>query len=172
MGDFRVWLESIEYRPVRSVAEAKALSKSSGLDTAGIEFGEIQQAIAAGNKVTYQEMFPLASLRGVPSVDKDNILQMMGAFAQALGREAPDTLAQSRALAVRGPDFRKMTPPIILKSGGGGIRIVDGASRVNAARLLRVEELRAFLIQERGQSEDRPAVVRPFEADRTSDVAR
>lgn len=146
MGDFRLWLESLEYRPIRSVEEAKSLSKSTGLDTAGIEFNVIEKAIASGEEVTYQEMFPIASLPKPPA-DKANILQMTGAFAQALGREAPDTLAQARALAVRGPDFRKMTPPIILRSGEGGIQIIDGASRVNAARLLRIDELRAFVIK-------------------------
>lgn len=146
MGDFRLWIESIEYRPVRSVNDAKALSKSSGLDTEGIEFNTIEQALAAGHKVTYQEMFPLIGVKKTTNGDKNKVLQMMGAFAQSLGREAPDTLEQAQALAVRGPDFRKMTPPIILINTGKGIQIVDGVSRVTAARLLRVGELRAFVI--------------------------
>jgi hypothetical protein len=147
MRDFKLWIEAIEYRPVRSIAEAKVLSRSSSLDTAGMDFGTIQKALAARREVTYQEMFPLASLANVPAGDKKKTLEMMGAFAQMLGREAPDTLEQSQALAVRGPDFRKMTPPIIVYSDDSGIRVMDGVSRVNAARLLKVSELRAFVIK-------------------------
>ncbi len=145
MGDFKTWLESLQTRRVSSIEEAKSLSQSSGLDTAGIEFNILEKAFARNLPVNYEDTFPLISIGNVSSGDKDDILQMMGAFAQKMGLDAPDTLQQAQSLKIRGPDFRRMTPPIIVQKKGG-ISVLDGVSRVNAAKLLRVWELRAFVI--------------------------
>lgn len=144
MGEFRTWLESLQSRPVATIDEAQALSRSSGLDTRGIEFNLIADALEARVPVSYEDNFPLAGLGDVPAGDKNNLLQMMGAFAQKMGQDAPDTLQQAAALKIRGPDFKKMTPPIIVTRKG--MRIEDGVSRVNAAKLLRIWNLRAFVI--------------------------
>lgn len=146
MGDFKVWIESVQSRQVSSVEEAKALSKSSGMDTAGIEFNVIEQALSRRMPVSYEEAFSLSSLDEIPAGDKSKMLQMMGAFAQKMGVESPDTLEQAQTLKIRSPDFGKMTPPVIVQKSRNGVRIVDGISRVNAAILLRVWELRAFVI--------------------------
>jgi hypothetical protein len=110
-----------------------------------MEFNLIADALEARVPVSYEESFPLVSLGDVPAGDKSNLLQMMGAFAQKMGQDAPDTLQQAAALKIRGPDFRKMTPPIII-SRKGGMQIEDGVSRVNAAKLLKIWSLRAFVI--------------------------
>jgi len=145
MGEFRTWFESLQTRPVQSVDEAKALSQSSGLDTAGIEFNLIEDALARRLPVAYEDSFPLVSLGDVPAGDKSKLLKMMGAFAQKMGVDAPDTLQQAQSLKIRGPDFKKMTPPIIVQKHGR-VEIADGVSRVNAAKMLRIWNLRAFVI--------------------------
>ncbi len=146
MGDFKIWLEATESQRISSVQQAQALSKSVGLDASGVEFDLIERALASRLPVLYDNTFPLASIAKTPPGDKNKLLQMLGAFAQKLGVEPPKSLDQAQALKLRGPDFRKMTPPIIVQKGAGGLKVLDGVSRTTAAKLLRVWELRAFVI--------------------------
>lgn len=146
MGDFRTWLEAIESNRIASVDDARRLSSSSGLDSAGLDFDLIEKALSEQVPVIYDEAFQITHLGPLPAANKDKVLRMMGAFAQKLGVDAPDTLEQAQALKVRGPDFRRMTPPIIVQKTGGRILVADGVSRINAAKLLSVPQLRAFVI--------------------------
>jgi len=139
MGEFRTWLESV--RQVDSIEEAQSLSRSSGLKTVGMRFDLINKALAHGRPISYDDSLPLASLEDVRG-NIEKVLQMMGAFAQKMGVDAPETLEQAKALQIRDPEFKKMTPPIIIHNG----KIIDGVSRVTAAKLLRVGEVRAFVI--------------------------
>ena len=84
MGDFKTWLESADSRRITSVEEAQSLSSSTALDTSGIEFNLIEQALARKLPVTYENVFPLAGLAPTPAAgDMGKLLQMLGAFAQA-----------------------------------------------------------------------------------------
>jgi hypothetical protein len=144
MGEFKTWLESLQSRPVGSMDEAQRLSRSDGLETKGMEFNLIQTALERGVAVSYEDNFPLRNLGNVSAGDKSNLLQMMGAFANKMGIDPPATLQQAASLKIRDPEFKKMTPPIIINRNG--MRVEDGVSRVNAARLLKVGTIRAFVI--------------------------
>lgn len=143
MGYFRTWLEGSESRQVNSVEEAQALSQATGLDTAGIEFDKIESALAQHTPVVYNGSFPLMSISRGTRGNIPRVLNMMGALAQKMGIDPPKTLEEARSLKIRGEEFKKMTPPIIIDQSG---EVIDGRSRVTAAKLLRVGELRAFVI--------------------------
>ena len=146
MGDFKTWLESNDSQRISSVEEAKAASQSSGLSTEGIEFNVIQKALDSRMPITYETNFPVVGLGGVPAGDKGKLIQMLGAFAQRMGVDPPESLEDAQSLKIRDPKFREMTPPIIVFKRGGKVNVVDGVSRVTAAKLLRVWEIRAFVI--------------------------
>lgn len=142
MGYFRTWLESVETQ-VASIEDARSLSQSSGLDVAGLEFDKIEEALAHKMPVSYNAAYPLSNVSKQTRGDIPTVLKMMGAFAQTMGVDAPESLEDARTLKIRDEEFKKMTPPIIVHKSG---EVIDGRSRVTAAKLLRVGEIRAFVI--------------------------
>ena len=141
MGYFKTWLESTETK-VLSIDDAKKLSQASGLDVAGMEFDKIEDALAHDMPISYDDSFPLSGIEGTRG-DIPKVLRMMGAFAQRMGVDAPETLEDVRKLKIRDAEFKKMTPPVIVHKSG---EVIDGKSRVTAAKLLQIGEIRAFVI--------------------------